>query len=134
LAISPHGDLIFAANRDLAGVSGIDLINQRIRTRLRLHRGSWVYDADGSLGSNLFQLIGKASTQAAQLAPAYVREALRDMPEIQVDDVSIEQTERDISLTVVYRVVASPEEVGGAAEAQYAISVTLNNDTFGSVE
>jgi hypothetical protein len=41
LAISEHGDLILAGNRDLGGVSGVDLLNQRIQTRLRLHRGSW---------------------------------------------------------------------------------------------
>lgn len=87
LALSPNGDLILAGNRDLAGISGADLVEQRIRLRLRLRRGTWVYDENETLGSQLHRMIGMAPEEAHNSVGAYVREALRTMDDINVDDV-----------------------------------------------
>lgn len=86
LAISSHGDLIMSGNRDLAGVSGSDLLDQRIKLRLIVHRGTWYYDTYGTLGSNLYKVLGVAP-QAALEIEAYVREALRSMEEISIENI-----------------------------------------------
>lgn len=109
LALSPSGDLIFSGNRDIQGVSGMALIEQRMRTRLRLLRGQWQFDPEGRLGSRLYTLTGKAPDLAAQQAPMFVREALRDMEEIEIDDVLIDTTSRDIQVHVKYHLVGDDE-------------------------
>lgn len=126
LAVSENGDFVFAAHRDLAGVSGTDLIEQRIRLRLRIVRGSWVFDTDKTLGSYLHQLVGMNPVKASGLAPAYVREALRTMTEISVDDVLLSYTDRDLTLEIRYHVLLSPGQPNaGATEQERSISVTL---------
>lgn len=88
LALAANGDLVFAANRDLAGVSGIDLIEQRIKLRLKLRRGTWLYDPERTLGSQLFRLSGASADEASTALTAYVQEALRPMAsEIVVNEI-----------------------------------------------
>lgn len=115
LAIAPNGDLIISGSRDLAGKSGTDLLEQRMILRLKLHRGEWTYDDDDSLGSQLFRLIGENPTKAQAMAPAYVREALRDLDnEISIDDVQITYDQaRSITLLLTYTVL---EDLAGDSE------------------
>lgn len=114
LALSSNGDLILSGANDLAGISGTDLIEQRIRLRLRLHRGEWEGDADDRLGSQLYRLAGMSPVKAQQVAPAYVRDALRDMSdEITIGDVRIAYDTRSITLTVGYSVLS---DLGATAE------------------
>src|SRR4029077_17204816 len=108
LAISEHGDLIMAGSRDLAGVSGIDLINQRIVVRLTIHRGTWFFDADGTLGSFLYRVLGQ-SPQSALEIDSYVREALRPMTEISIEEVITEYREELKSLVVQVQYSQNPE-------------------------
>jgi phage baseplate assembly protein W len=108
LAISEHGDLILAGNRDLAGVSGTDLVNQRIRMRLLVHRGAWFYDRDGTFGSNLHEVLGKAPSSAIQ-TDAYVREALRSMEDISIEEIFTEYDEDGKSLIVFVSYIVSDE-------------------------
>src|SRR4051794_13029946 len=89
LLISENGDLVFSAIRDLQGIAGIGQINQRVRMRLKIPLGSWIYDDDGTLGSNLYTLSGVNPVEAQSRAEAYVREALRPMTEISVDSVEL---------------------------------------------
>lgn len=103
LAISTNGDLIVTAHRDLAGISGSALVEQRIKLRLRMHRGQWLFDSTQSLGSQLYTLAGQKSENAVKYVQAYVREALRDMEEISVEDVQVHLTKKDISLVVLYQ-------------------------------
>jgi phage gp46-like protein len=103
LAISEHGDLIMTAHRDLAGISGSGLVEQRMRIRMMLHRGEWIFDSTASLGSQLHTLSGMPSDQASRYASAYVREALKDMEEISVEDVQVITTSHDITLVVHYQ-------------------------------
>lgn len=105
LAISENGDLIVSGHGDLLGRTGEDLIEQRIRVRLTVFRGGWVYDTRKTLGSNLHRLIGMSPTEAASSAPQLVREALRDMDEeITVEDIDVITTSKDISLIIHYRI------------------------------
>lgn len=133
LAISEHGDFIFNANRDLAGVSGTDLIEQRMKIRMRLMRGSWTYDEAGTLGSNLRSLVGMAPDRAATVAPALVREALRPMDEIVVDDVRVDTTSRDITLVVSYHLLQLPDEAIMTDIEERQLSFTLPFAVAGGV-
>lgn len=126
VAISNNGDLIFTSHRDLAGISGSALIEQRIRLRLRLHRGQWIFDANATLGSQLFTLSGKRPEDAQKYVQAYVREALRDMAEISVEDVQVVATAKDISLTVVYQQEPTQDDsVIPADQGLQQLSVTV---------
>jgi phage baseplate assembly protein W len=108
LTISEHGDLVLAGNRDLAGVSGTDLVNQRIRLRLIVHRGEWFYDRDGTFGSNLHDILGKSPASAIQ-TDAYVREALRSMEDISIEDISTDYDEDAKSLFVSVSYIVADE-------------------------
>jgi hypothetical protein len=110
LAISENGDLIMTANRDLSGISGSALLEQRIRLRLRVRRGQWIFDSTQTLGSQLFTLSGLPAADASKYARAYVLEALKDMEEISVEDVQIQQTTKDISLIVVYQQILTQDD------------------------
>jgi phage gp46-like protein len=128
LALSGNGDLVIAGNRDLAGVSGTDLIDQRIRLRLRLRRGAWVYDDAKTLGSELFHLSGQKAIDLQTMATAYVRDALRTMSdEITIenvivrnapeDDVDTLRTFKEAEILVVYTLADDSElepDVGGS--------------------
>jgi hypothetical protein len=108
LALSPHGDLILAGNRDLAGISGEDLVNQRITIRLISHRGSWLYDFEQTFGSDLYQTFGK-SPDAALEVDARVRDALRPMGDIEIQDILSFYDEDTKSLVVKVEYIISQE-------------------------
>jgi hypothetical protein len=132
LAIAGNGDLIMAGNSDLAGISGTDLLEQRMRLRLVLHRGTWAYDRDGTLGSSLYRLIGMAPDDANAAVEPYVREALRPMSdEITVDqvwhsnEIPVEgATPRGITIVVVYRIIPSAE-AEGESDVQRQVEISL---------
>lgn len=140
LAISEYGDLIMGANHDLAGISGSDLIDQRIRMRLMIRRGSWVFDDDGTLGSNLFRVIGMSPADASSSVLPLVREALRGMEdEISITDIQIayqnsdgvlslsSEGARSIVIIVRYNIVVPPSELSGVSQGSEGreISITL---------
>jgi phage gp46-like protein len=102
LAISHEGDVLMAGNHDLQGVSGADLVAQRIRLRLRLQRGSW---GDGKLGSNLHTLVNVEPAKAVEAAQAYTHEALRGMDDIVIDDVQVITTTRDLTVIVFFHMI-----------------------------
>lgn len=126
LAIADNGDLILTGHRDLAGISGTALLEQRIKLRLRLHRGEWIYDLEGSLGSQLYTLSGTPSENATAYVDAYVRDALRDMEDISVVEVQSYPTTEDITLVILYQteITGEDEDIPADEELQ-AITVTV---------
>src|SRR5262245_14831363 len=100
LVVSEHGDLIMSSNRDLAGGSGADLIEQRIKIRLRMHRGSWFYDLNDTLGSMLYQIIGNHPESSLQV-DSRVREALQPMDEISIEEINWRYDEDGKSLIIL---------------------------------
>jgi len=104
LALGPTDDLVISSHKDLLGVSGLDLVEQRIRLRLKIVRGSWIYDETGALGSRVASVIGKSSDQAMSELTAYVHEALALMEDIVISNVTLEAVDKDrsIKLTVKY--------------------------------
>lgn len=90
LAISPHGDLIFSAGRDWLFVDGEQLMNQRIVNRLRIKRGSWIFNRDSSLGSDLDSVVGRSMEQQLENIPHLISDALDPIrDEIELHDVAV---------------------------------------------
>ena len=89
LAIDPNGDLVFAGNLDLQGATGDQVAEQRVIIRLKIPRGSWIYDIDGTLGSQLREIIRNARSYSVDRARTYVMDALKDAGDIAVSDVEI---------------------------------------------
>lgn len=114
LAISEHGDLIFAANRDLLGVDGTTLIEQRIRTRLKIPRGSWVYDVDQSLGSRIHIVLNHDVERAHSEIPMFVKEALDEMEDVSIGEVQLisDDAGRQVSVYVGYSIETLPDGAG----------------------
>lgn len=110
LLLSEHGDLVFSAIRDFQGIAGVGQVNQRIRTRLKVPVGSWVYDENGTFGSQLHTLINSNPNEAQARAEAYVREALRPMDEISVDHVELDTSSGDMIVNVYYRFIGESSE------------------------
>lgn len=110
LAISEFNDLLFTANNDLGLVFGPSLIEQRIRLRLKIIRGSWIYDTNKTLGSDLRQILHETQQSAASKVEPLVRQALLPMKDIRVEGVDVFQgvTEREIMIRVNYSQTPSP--------------------------
>lgn len=126
LGISENGDLMIAGHRDLLGRSGTDLIEQRMRLRLIIERGSWNLDQNGTIGSNLRRIIGMSPEQSAQTAPVFVQEALRDMDEIVVDDVFVDPSDHDLKVNVLYRMKDTSQGfLTSSEELQMTISLPV---------
>jgi hypothetical protein len=115
LALGPSNDLMFAANRDLLGVSGTAIYDQRIRTRLKIRRGTWVFDSEKKLGSRIDLVLGRSSDRAASEITAFVHEALADMSDIIVTGVQTVIPDQDtrasmLSVNVSYTILPDPGE------------------------
>ena len=113
LALSQYGDLIFAANRDFLGVAGVPRVEQCIRTRIKIPRGSWVYDTEQKLGSRVHGALNHGRERAAQEIPIFVHEALDDMPEITVGEIDVaSEDDRNINLLIGYTIDTLPDGAG----------------------
>lgn len=105
------GDIIFGPGRDLLGSSGPELNLQRILTRCKIVRGSFVYDPDDTLGSRLNEISRYTTDRQVREAPPLVMEALEPMDDISVSSVEAEITEDNRLLIIVqYQPVVSDDE------------------------
>lgn len=103
LALSPNSDLIFAANLDWQFVDGDALLNQRIITRLRMVRGSWMLDRSSLLGSHLNEILSEPLTQGAVDIPALAMDALSPMDdEIDVRSIDVKEESHGFIVIVNY--------------------------------
>lgn len=88
------GDLVFSPARDFAGVSGEEILRQRISIRCKIPRGTYLYDETGQLGSTLHLIPRSPSAGQVQGAEAAVLEALAPMSdEINIISVDVMKTE-----------------------------------------
>lgn len=105
------GDLLVAPNNDLLLLTGIGVVEQRMRVRLKIHQGDWEFDpTGGSLGSRLTDLLRLPPIRALGELPLVVKEALAPMTDIRVIDVNAElnaEHATQIDFSVVYVVVDS---------------------------
>lgn len=127
IALAPTGDIRFSSSGDLAGISGTDLIEQRMMLRMKIQRGSWTYDEDGTLGSQLVRLTGMASQLAITQVDAYVREALRDMNEISIGDIDISQNGSALVLLINYSVVEETVSMDEENQQQLEVVISATN-------
>jgi hypothetical protein len=106
IAISEHGDLVFAGNRDLEITEGVQLVNQRIINRIRLKRGMWIFNRDSSLGSDLDSIMGRPQEQQLENIPQLIADALAPMEdEIDIRDVQVASESRGVSALIEYALV-----------------------------
>lgn len=125
LAISEHGDLVLAGHRDLGGKSGTDLLEQRMLLRLRLMRGAWTFDDTDTLGSNLHHISGMAPAKAIEIAPAYVREALRPVDDVTIEDVKATTDGQNLTMIITYRVSDVNIDVTASVEESRQLEISL---------
>lgn len=116
LAIDNNGDLVFAGNRDLLIVEGQEQVEQRIRMRLLMPQGTFVYDSEEMIGSDIS---GPDLASTLRRLPTddriyddlalRVQEALAPMEDIMVSDVRITASPDNRQLTVDVLYTMRPE-------------------------
>ena len=106
-----NGDFMLDSNGIPISIYGIQEILQRALIRLTVRKGSFIYDTN--LGSDLYKLKKTASTNIKSRALSMVKEALKPMSNVLVDDVSTEfiNSSENLKLNVVLRVNNSKKEM-----------------------
>lgn len=120
------GDIVIAPNKDVDRRTGLSLIDQRIRMRLKIFQGSWLYDpTGGTLGSRLSEATRMPIFRAIQEVPLLVREALQPMDDIDVTNVTCEADPLDssaVELTVFFNLL---DESGQTTLEDLSTTVTI---------
>ena len=99
------GDLVATAGNDVALVSGLEEIEQRIRTYVRVQVGS--YQLDPTLGGTAFSLLRVPVARAVEMLPLVIKETLAKMDDISVQDVVAEPDSTDsrkVRFTITYTI------------------------------
>jgi hypothetical protein len=81
-------DWVFTASRDYASVDGMELVRQRVLTRLFIERGSFTYDVNGDLGSRTWDMLKYPHWKSEEQLNVIIQEALAPMDDIEVVEVS----------------------------------------------
>lgn len=120
------GDLAVAPNKDLDRKTGADLVEQRIRVRLKIIQGSWLLDpTGGSLGSRLVDALRLPMFRATTEIPLMVQEALEPMDDISVTNVVVTPDEDDsssVSLAIYYTIL---DDSGLTTSEELTTSLTI---------
>lgn len=105
------GDFMLDSNGIPISIYGIQEILQRALIRLTVRKGSFIYDTN--LGSDLYKIKKTASTNIKSRALSMVKEALKPMSNVLVDDVSTEfiNSSENLKLNVVLRVNNNKKEM-----------------------
>jgi hypothetical protein len=113
LKLDTNGDLVFGGNLDLLGATGDQIYEQRVIVRLKIPRGLWVYDINGTLGSQLREIIRNARSYSADRARTYVMDALSPAGDISVREVEITPNESGtrVDITVSFRTTLMEEDI-----------------------
>ena len=106
-----NGDFMLDSNGIPISIYGIQEILQRALIRLTVRKGSFIYDTN--LGSDLYKLKKTSSTNIKSRALSMVKEALKPMSNVLVDDVSTEfiNSSENLKLNVVLRVNNNKKEM-----------------------
>lgn len=104
------GDFYLGTTGKPIAISGIKELLQRVLIRLTVKKGSFIYDKD--LGSDLYTL-KNTNKDIKNQAIIMVKEALADMREIEVEDISIKFTDssENLKLNVLLSINNNKEEV-----------------------
>lgn len=127
-ALHPEtGDWLFAANADIQGVSGEQVIEQRIRTRLRISQ-PWDLDpTNGTLGSSIREMARLQRGRIVRELPLAIKEALAPMTDIQIQDVAVSEYGDTAVLVEIEYLGGDPEIEPSAAEhIQRTLSIQID--------
>ena len=104
------GDFYLGTTGKPIAISGIKELLQRVLIRLTVKKGSFIYDKD--LGSDLYTL-KNTNKDIKNQALIMVKEALADMREIEVEDISVKFTDssENLKLNVLLSINNNKEEV-----------------------
>lgn len=120
------GDWVFDGNRDMMGVDSDELIRQRIYIRMRIPRGSFIYDTEKVLGSRAYSALRFSTERNLRDLPTIVEEALEGMDDISVTSIEVEADENDKRMDVVIHYVHADTSVPLPLEVrQKAIVISL---------
>lgn len=109
-AMTDHGDWLFNSSGDLQAIEGAGLIRQRIVTRLKIPRGTWIFDDTGNLGSDLALAVNQPTIEkAAEAAKGHIGKALMPMYDVNVIDIQMMKTDETTnrSMQAVIRFTAT---------------------------
>jgi hypothetical protein len=106
------GDWAFSSHGDFLGVSGDEFDRQRIWVRAKIPRGTFTYDTEGTLGSELYRITRNPTQRQLEAAISAMFTALEGISGISVNDVQgeIDVPAQKISLNVLYTKVGGIEE------------------------
>ena len=127
LKIDGNGDLVFAGNLDLMGAVGDEVPAQRVIVRLKIPQGRWIYDIEGTLGSQLREIIRNARSYTADRARTYVMDALHPASDISVANVEItpNASGSSVLVTVAFRPSLTESEIAFPEGEQELLVTTL---------
>ena len=120
------GDLKIAPSNDIGLRTGTEVLEQRIRARLRVYAGEWPLDPSGGLlGSHLRDITRQPTWRAVTDVERVVREALAPMDDVHVRSVNAQidpKDERRIVIDLTYSVV---EPTGETSDTATSLSTSL---------
>lgn len=106
---SKTGDWLFTGSRDIQGVAGDQVVQQRIITRLKIIRGSWPLDpTNGLLGSRLSDALHLPRQRAFNEIQLWVEEALSPMRDVSLIEVFADEVAADsraMKVTIKYQIL-----------------------------
>lgn len=103
-------DIVFTPSRDLLGVSGDELNRQRIQTRCKIRKGSFIYGR-ADLGSNLHKISRYDIDRQLREAAPVVQEALTPMDDIRITSITPSVTDgNQLFINVKYQPVVTGDE------------------------
>jgi hypothetical protein len=82
-------DWVFTASRDYAHVEGMDIVKQRVMTRLFIERGTFIYDVQGDLGSRTWELLRFPHWKSEEQLNITIQEALAPMDDVEIIEVEV---------------------------------------------
>jgi hypothetical protein len=119
------GDWVFDGNNDYMGVSGDELIRQRIFIRMKIPRGSFLYDADGILGSRAYQLLRFTVDRTARDLTSVIEEALEGLDEITIQGIDIVPNENNKTIRAVIHYSRNSADIDSVVPNERSVALTL---------
>jgi phage gp46-like protein len=110
-------------------ITGSELLAQRIMLRLRMRRGSWIFDDTKTLGSNLHFALRMDKPQALVDLDALILEALEPISDdVQITATNIRESETDeraVELVVEFQRVLPPGQTETPIAESEALVIVL---------
>ena len=120
---------MFSPNYDWMTTTGYDLLAQRIMLRLRMRRGSWIFDESKTLGGNLDMALRMTMPNALEELDTLVLEALEPIAdEITLIETQVKPSDSDsraVELVITYERTLPPEQSNTPILENQSLVLTL---------